>query len=99
VQRPTRTAASSAASAAGGGDDPAGGQQKFGEAAAIFREIGMPFYLAVAQLEQAEVLATSGRAVEAQPLLAEARETFEQLRATPWLERLDALDVGAMTAA
>ena len=28
-----------------------------------------------------------GRADEAQPLLAEARETFERLQATPWLER------------
>jgi hypothetical protein len=27
-----------------------------------------------------------------EPLLVEARETFERLRATPWLERVDALD-------
>ena len=45
------------------------------------------FYLAVTQLEQAEWLAEQGRADEAEPLLAEARETFEQLGATPWLAR------------
>ena len=69
------------------------------EAAALFREIGMPFYLAVVQLEHAELLASSDREEECRPLLAEARETFEQLRAAPWLERVDALGVGARTAA
>ena len=59
----------------------------------------MPFYLAVVQLEHAELLAASDRAEECGPLLAEARETFEHLRATPWLERLDALAVGAATPA
>ena len=46
-------------------------------------------------LELPEVLGQSRRA----PLLGEARETFERLRATPWLERYDALGVGATTAA
>ena len=59
----------------------------------------MPFYLAVVQLEHAELLVASGRAEECEPLLSEAREIFERLRATPWLERLDALGVGAVTAA
>jgi tetratricopeptide (TPR) repeat protein len=81
------------------GDDPADADLRFGEAAALFREIGMPLYLAVVQLEHAELLAASDRAEAGQPLLAEAREIFEQLRATPWLERVDALGVGAATAA
>ena len=59
----------------------------------------MPFYLAVVQLEHAELLAPTGRADECGPLLTEAREIFERLRATPWLERVDALGVGAVTAA
>ena len=59
----------------------------------------MPFYLAVVQLEHAELLASLGRSDECGPLLAEARETFERLRATPWLERLDALGVGAAASA
>jgi hypothetical protein len=45
------------------------------------------FYLAVTELEHAEWLTAQGRGDEAQPLLAEARQTFEQLQATPWLER------------
>jgi class 3 adenylate cyclase/tetratricopeptide (TPR) repeat protein len=49
-------------------------------AAALFRELGMPFWLAVTLLEQGEPRG-----------LEEAREIFERLEATPWLERLDAL--------
>src|ERR687898_237532 len=56
-------------------------------AAALCREFGFVFYLAVAQLEHAEWLTAQGRGDEAQPLLGETRKTFEQLQATPWLER------------
>jgi hypothetical protein len=59
----------------------------------------MPFYLAVVQLEHAELLAASDRAEDVGQLLTEAHEAFERLRATPWLERADALDVGVVTAA
>jgi hypothetical protein len=59
----------------------------FRSAAAIFREFSFAFYLAVTQLEHAEWLAGIGRHSEAEPLLAEARETFERLEARPWLER------------
>ena len=52
-------------------------------AAQRFREIGIPFWLAVTLLEQAELTGDEW-------LLDEAREIFEDLRATPWLERLDA---------
>ena len=64
-------------------DDPAG----FDAAAARFRDLSMPFWLAVTRLEQAELL---GDGEEAERLLAEARETFERLGATPWLERAGA---------
>ncbi|TMB92670.1 MAG: hypothetical protein E6J45_01880 [Chloroflexi bacterium] len=53
----------------------------------MFREHGFTFYLAVTQLEHAEWLAEQGRGDDAQPLLVNARETFERLRADPWLER------------
>ena len=79
-------------------DDLEAAGQGFTGATALFREIGMPFYLAVVQLEYAELLASSGRAEECEPLLAEAREIFERLGATPWLERVDAVGVGAIAA-
>jgi tetratricopeptide (TPR) repeat protein len=59
----------------------------FKGAAALFHELAVPFYMAVTQLEHAEWLAGEGRAAEAEPLLAEARQTFDQLQATPWLQR------------
>jgi ATP/maltotriose-dependent transcriptional regulator MalT len=68
-----------------------GVEPAFGQAESIFREFGIPFWLAVSQLEHGEWLAEQGRAREAEPLLAEARETFERLEATPWLERCDRL--------
>ncbi len=40
-----------------GSDDLASAERGFADAGALFREIGMPFYLAVAQLEHAELLA------------------------------------------
>src|SRR4051812_38327029 len=55
----------------------------------LFEESEMPFYVAVTRLERAEGLLAQERAEEARPLLEQARETFEQLRARPWLERLD----------
>jgi class 3 adenylate cyclase/tetratricopeptide (TPR) repeat protein len=61
----------------------------FKRAAASFREIGMPFWLAVTLLEHGEWLVEAGRGDDAEALLAEAREIFERLEATPWLERLE----------
>ena len=55
--------------------DPAG----FRAAAARFRELEIPFWLGVTLLEAGE-----------EPGLTEAREIFEQLGATPWLERVSA---------
>ena len=66
-------------------DDEAG----FKAAAGGFREYHFPFWLAVTQLEHAEWLAAHGRTAESEPLLAEAREIFARLEATPWLERAE----------
>jgi hypothetical protein len=60
-------------------------------AAGLFRELGTPFYLACTLFEHGAWLVASARARDAEPLLAEARATFERLGATPWLERLDAI--------
>ena len=67
--------------------DPA----EFGTAAARFREIDIPFWLAVTQLEHGEWLVSQSRADDAEPSLSEARDIFERLEARPWLERTDAL--------
>jgi hypothetical protein len=62
-------------------------ESDFATAEDLFRTLGTPFYLAVTQLEHAESLLEQGQRGEAEPLLAEARETFERLEAKPWLER------------
>ncbi len=67
----------------------------FSAAARIFREIEYPFDLAVVLLEHAEWLAEVGRLDDVAPLATEAREIFERLRATPYIERLDRVPVGA----
>jgi hypothetical protein len=43
--------------------------------------------VAIALLEHGEWLAEQGCGVDAEPLLAEACETFQRLKARPWLER------------
>jgi tetratricopeptide (TPR) repeat protein len=67
--------------------DLAPAEAGFRRAAEGFRECGLVFPLAVAQLEHAERLAAEGRSADAQALLEEARETFERLEASPWVER------------
>jgi len=64
-----------------------GVEQGFKTAAGIFREHGLTFLMAVTELEHGEWLVAQGRADEAEQLLAEAREIFERLEATPWSER------------
>ena len=59
-------------------------------AAERFRELEMPFWLAVTLLEQGECLAGQDQSNQAEPLLAEAAEIFEGLEARPWLERVRA---------
>ena len=74
---------------AGGRGEHEKAEQEHKRAVGAFRELAMPFWLAVTLLEYGEWLATVARAAEAEPLLAEAREIFERLGATPWLERAD----------
>jgi tetratricopeptide (TPR) repeat protein len=73
-------------------------EDSFKQAAAAFAEYGLVFLLACTQLEYAEWLVSIGRDEEAQPLLAEARETFDRLHATPWLERSQAITRVILTA-
>jgi class 3 adenylate cyclase/tetratricopeptide (TPR) repeat protein len=63
------------------GEEP---EQRFKTSAAIFREYRMVYEAAVVQVEHAEWLGGGG---EADRLRAEAREVFERLGATSWLER------------
>jgi hypothetical protein len=73
--------------ARGESDGPEAG---FKAGAGLFREIGVPFWLAVTLLEHGEWLMGQGREEQARPLLAEARQIFDGLAARPWLERVDA---------
>jgi hypothetical protein len=61
-----------------------GDDEGYRAAAAMFRELQVPFDLAVALLER-------GEATGAETLVVEARELFEQLGATPWLERAEGM--------
>ncbi len=63
----------------------------FEAAAKQFEELSMPFVRAVTLLEHGEWLVSQDRAGEAQPMFEQARATFEELRAEPWLRRLDLL--------
>jgi class 3 adenylate cyclase/tetratricopeptide (TPR) repeat protein len=70
-------------------DDPGSAESGFDAAAGEFREANIPFWLAVTLLEHAEWLAEQSREDEAAPLLSEAQEVFERLKARPWLERVE----------
>jgi hypothetical protein len=72
---------------------------QWSDAAADFRKLGIPFWLAVTLLEHGEWLAGRSREGDAGPLLAEAREIFDRLEAAPWLERVDALRATAPASA
>jgi class 3 adenylate cyclase/tetratricopeptide (TPR) repeat protein len=65
----------------------AGDETGYEAATKQFRELGIPFWLAVTLLEHAEWLVGQGQPSQAEPLLAEATEIFERLEARPWLER------------
>jgi class 3 adenylate cyclase/tetratricopeptide (TPR) repeat protein len=60
----------------------------FARAAAAFDELAIPFWAAVARLEQAE---HSEPGEERERLVASARAEFERLGARPWVDRADAL--------
>jgi class 3 adenylate cyclase/tetratricopeptide (TPR) repeat protein len=71
-------------------DEP-GVEAGFKAAAGMFRELSIPFWMAVTLLEHGEWLSGQGRAEQAGPLLTEARGIFERLKARPWVERLDSV--------
>jgi tetratricopeptide (TPR) repeat protein len=71
--------------------DATAGERGFASAIAIFRECSSHFWLAVTLLEQAELLVSLDRETDAEPMLVEAREIFERLRARPWLDRVATL--------
>ncbi|MGN6431374.1 MAG: AAA family ATPase [Gaiellaceae bacterium] len=62
-------------------------EPSFEAAVQAFRDLGLPFYLAIALLEQGEWLIARGRAAEAERRLEEAKAIFERLEARPWLDR------------
>jgi class 3 adenylate cyclase/tetratricopeptide (TPR) repeat protein len=75
---------------------PSAAERGFNRAIDIFRERELVFWLAVTQLEQAEWLISEQLSDEAQPLLLEARETFERLEAKPWLARVDTVRIATL---
>jgi class 3 adenylate cyclase/tetratricopeptide (TPR) repeat protein len=66
----------------------------FKSAAGMLRELETPFWMAVTLLEHAEWLVRQDRGEDAKSLLDEAREVFERLEATPWIERTNEVAVG-----
>lgn len=56
-------------------------------------------WLAVTRLELAEWLLAQGRDAEAREPLAQARATFEELRAAPWVNRAAHGAVATMASA
>ena len=63
----------------------------FKAADALFRQAENAFWLAVTLLDHGVWLVSERREADAEPLLAEAREIFERLKAASWLERIDRL--------
>ena len=55
----------------------------------LFRRIEQPFWVAVTALQLAEVTSATGRDSEAGAMFDEALGIFVQLRAEPWLQRLE----------
>jgi class 3 adenylate cyclase/predicted ATPase len=66
-----------------------GVEERFETATELFRQVSVPFWLAVTLTEHGEWLTEQGRGDEALPILSEAREVFDRLKARPWLERVD----------
>ena len=87
------------ANAAAAGGDEGAAAEAFGVALANARNLGHGYYLAHVLHDYGRWLLGTERADEARPLLEEARGLFEQMGATLWLERLDALGVTARVPA
>jgi len=71
----------------------------YGIALAHARSLGFALWLAPILHDYGAWLVSTGRADEAAPLLAEARELFERMGAVVWLRRLDAIAPTAGQAA
>jgi tetratricopeptide (TPR) repeat protein len=73
-------------------EDRAEADRLFTQAAALFRELSLPFPLAVVQTEHAELLLADGTG-DANPdtLTPDAHAIFERLGAQPWIDRLNEL--------
>jgi hypothetical protein len=59
----------------------------FARATALFRQLSMPFEVALTVLEHGEYLVAQDRTTEAEPRLEDGRETFDRLKAKPWIAR------------
>jgi class 3 adenylate cyclase/tetratricopeptide (TPR) repeat protein len=68
-------------------NDLEGAGSKFAAAIEAFTKLQRPFWIAVTRCEFGEILVAQGREHDADELLTSARATFEQLGATPWLQR------------
>jgi hypothetical protein len=68
-------------------------------ATALFRELSMPFYVALTLLDHGDWLAAHDHPDEAEPLFAEAREVFERLQAKRWFVRATRLEFEPRTEA
>ena len=82
---------------AAGAGELAEADGRFRNAAELLREVGARFLLATVLLEHGQLLVSESPA-DALPLLAEAREIFEQLEAAPGLERVERLQSEHMFA-
>lgn len=77
-------------------DDTKTAEEHLEAATRALRAIDAPFVLAQVLLENAELLHADGRDEAAAPLLSEATEIFTRLRATPYLQRAQAIGAGAV---
>ena len=87
------------ANAAAVGGDTDAAAHAYGIALANARNLGYVYWLGPVLHDYGAWLASTGRADEAAPLLAEARELFERMGARFWLERLDAIAPAPAAAA
>jgi hypothetical protein len=72
--------------------------EAFRRAAGVFRDAGVPFWLAVTLLEHGEWLSEAGRGEDAESMASEAVVIFQRLGATPWAERATAVSGSALKA-
>jgi class 3 adenylate cyclase/tetratricopeptide (TPR) repeat protein len=79
------------ANAAAAAGDEAAAEEAYGIALANARNLGYRYWLAPVLYDYGRWLVATGRDEEGRGLLDEAREMFEQMRATYWLERLERL--------